>query len=80
MFSNRLTLRQWRSQATGTDVAAGKLMITICLIAYLTVTCLFIAGVAFAAGRPIPVVPEMQIVQQELAKCSADSDAVAKAA
>jgi hypothetical protein len=40
-------------------------MITICLLAYLTLTCLFVAGLAVAAGRPTPEVPAIQILQQE---------------
>ena len=55
-------------------------MITICLIAYLTVTSLFVVGLAFAAGRATPAVPEMQMLQQELAHSRAESVALDKAA
>jgi hypothetical protein len=55
-------------------------MMTICLIAYLTVTCLFVGGLAFAAAGPIPGVPEMQILRQKLAQGSAEDVAIQKAA
>ncbi|MCI0536632.1 MAG: hypothetical protein L0Z50_15540 [Verrucomicrobiales bacterium] len=45
----------------------------ICLIAYLTVTFLFIAGLAFAAGRPTPVVPAVQMSRQDFSESAAET-------
>jgi len=51
----------------GTSTAAEPSMITICLIAYVTVTSLFLAGLALAASRPTPPVPSLQALHPQLA-------------
>ena len=78
--NTRLQVPWIRNAGIGHNQCYISGMITICLIAYLTVTCFFIVGLAFAAGRPSPSVPEMQILQQELVQSPVNSLAVDRAA